>query len=61
MANPKHRATSSKARRRRSHHAIEKTTMSACKNCGAGKPSHVVCKDCGQYDGRKVAEAEKGA
>lgn len=61
MAHPKHRATSSKTRRRRSHNALGKTNLSACRNCGAAKPSHVACKDCGQYDGRKVADPRKDA
>jgi len=61
MAHPKHHATSSKARRRRSHHSLDKANLSTCRNCGAAKPSHVACKDCGQYAGRKVAEPKASA
>jgi Fe2+ or Zn2+ uptake regulation protein len=33
--------------------------FSACSNCGQQKESHIVCKHCGFYRGRKVVDVVK--
>ncbi|NVN97235.1 50S ribosomal protein L32 [Candidatus Nomurabacteria bacterium] len=44
---------------RRSHHALKAKTFSVCTNCTAPKETHVVCKNCGFYRGRKVVDVVK--
>lgn len=52
------RSTRSRTGNRRSHHALKEPTLSKCSNCGAfGKP-HVMCSECGFYNGRQVEDRE---
>ncbi len=44
---------------RRSHHALKKLNLSACKKCGALRMPHRVCDVCGTYKGRTVKDAVK--
>jgi len=46
----------SNTRARRSQWKTTVPTLVACSNraCGELKPPHVVCPNCGQYDGRQV-------
>jgi large subunit ribosomal protein L32 len=46
----------SNTRARRSQWKTSVPTLAACSNraCGELKPPHVVCPNCGQYDGRQV-------
>ncbi len=54
MAVPKKRGTSSKTRRRRSHHALKPKTLNVCKNCGRPVEPHRACAYCGNYKDRTV-------
>lgn len=55
---PKKRTSSSRRDSRRAHDALVPPTLVACPQCKSMKPPHVVCPECGTYDGRQViAEA----
>lgn len=56
MGVPKKRKTKSGTRQRRSHHALSKTQLAKCKNCGAATRPHEVCRNCGYYRGRLVTK-----
>ena len=51
---PKKRTSGSRRDSRRSHHALKEPTLVACPQCKEPKPPHVVCPECGTYDGRQV-------
>ncbi len=53
------RHTKSKRNRVRSHHALKKKALSICSNCKAKIIPHIVCKNCGYYNGRKVIDVLK--
>lgn len=64
MANPKHKHSRMRTRRRRANDALEQVGLSECPNCKAVKPPHRVCPACGHYKGREIVnleEAEKGS
>lgn len=44
---------------RRSHHALKAKVFTTCTNCGEQKETHIVCKKCGFYRGRKVIDVVK--
>jgi large subunit ribosomal protein L32 len=46
---------------RRSHHALKAKTFAVCTNCEQPKETHIVCKNCGFYRGRKVVDVVKKA
>ena len=50
------RHTRSHTGNRRSHHALKASVLTACSNCGQKKETHIVCKSCGYYRGRKVVD-----
>ena len=41
---------------RRSHHALEATTLAVCTNCEAKHRPHHMCLECGFYKGRQVID-----
>ena len=45
-----------KRNRVRSHHALKSGNFTKCAHCGATGQSHIVCKNCGYYAGRKVVD-----
>ena len=45
-----------KRNRVRSPHALKAGIFAKCSHCGAAIASHVVCKNCGYYAGRKVID-----
>lgn len=51
---PKKRTSRSRRDSRRSHHALTAPTLVACPQCKSMRPPHVVCPECGSYDGRQV-------
>ncbi len=53
------RHTRSHTGNRRSHHALEAKTFAVCSNCEKPKETHIVCKNCGFYRGRKVVDVVK--
>ncbi|MBM4424407.1 MAG: 50S ribosomal protein L32 [Chloroflexi bacterium] len=57
---PKRKHTKGRRNRRRSHDALTAPQLIACSNCGEMCRPHVVCPNCGRYDGREVvAKKEK--
>lgn len=51
----------SQVRQRRSHHAIEASSLTKCSHCGASRRPHNMCLACGYYRGRMVLDlAKKG-
>jgi large subunit ribosomal protein L32 len=56
MAVPKKKTSQSRKNMRRSHHALAPSTASVCKNCGELVRPHNVCRACGMYNGKKIAE-----
>ncbi|PIS13201.1 MAG: 50S ribosomal protein L32 [Candidatus Tagabacteria bacterium CG09_land_8_20_14_0_10_41_14] len=53
------RHTKSHRNKRRSHHGLKETALSACEKCGELKLSHVVCENCGAYKKRSVLDVLK--
>ena len=54
MATPKRKKTPSTRGMRRSHDRLKATSTAECKNCGAPKLPHHVCKACGFYEDKEV-------
>jgi len=59
MPNPKRRHSKSRSRKRRTHDALSRVTLSSCPNCGSKKLPHRVCSRCGFYAGRVVMEVKE--
>jgi len=55
---PQRRISKTRKRQRRSHFRLENPSMMVCPNCGEVKLAHVVCKECGYYDGKQVLEVK---
>ncbi len=60
MAVPKRKISKARKRARRSHHALPKSQLIACENCGSMRRPHRVCPECGYYKNAPVA-TPKGA
>lgn len=54
MPVPAFRNSRSRVRRRRSHHALKKTTISNCSKCQESILPHHACGACGYYNGKQV-------
>ncbi len=56
MAVPKKRKSRSRSRMTRAvwMGSAKTPALVKCKHCGARKPSHQVCPDCGYYAGKQV-------
>lgn len=56
MAVPKRKTSRSNTRSRRSQWKTSAPTLVTCPNraCGEAKLPHIVCKACGQYDGKQI-------
>jgi len=59
MGLPGHRRTSSHKRRRASHFALKKATLSACLKCKKPVLPHHVCIFCGTYSGREALKIKQ--
>lgn len=59
MAVPKRRSSKARGRRRRAHDAVVPLKLQFCPQCGTAKPSHVICPNCGNYQGRTLIETEE--
>ncbi len=59
MALPKRKISKQKKKQRRSHHALGKPNIVACKNCGYLIMPHRVCPQCGFYKNRIVLPPKK--
>lgn len=62
MAVPKRRVSHARRDKRRSNvWKMDAPTLVKCPNCGELMQAHVVCKSCGQYNGRQVLKVEEDA
>jgi large subunit ribosomal protein L32 len=59
MAVPKRRQSRSRSRKRNSHNAVKPRQLMYCPQCSTATPTHVVCPNCGYYQGRTVVETEE--
>lgn len=59
MPNPKRRHSKSRRNKRRTHDALDRSTLSECPNCHQAKPPHRVCPSCGYYKGNAVMEVKE--
>jgi len=57
MQAPKRRTSHSKRNKRRSHDHLRPVNTARCANCGEPTVPHHVCRHCGVYRGRQLAEA----
>jgi large subunit ribosomal protein L32 len=57
MQAPKRRTSRSKRNKRRAHDALTPVNPVACSNCGEPTMPHRVCRHCGTYRGRELAQA----
>jgi large subunit ribosomal protein L32 len=56
---PKRKYAKARQGDRRSHLALTQPQLSPCPRCKTPKPSHVVCPECGTYDGRDVLQKNR--
>ena len=56
MANPKHRHSKTRGRKRRTHYKAEMPSLAKCAHCHQPKPPHTVCPNCGYYAGREFVK-----
>jgi large subunit ribosomal protein L32 len=59
MQAPKRRTSHSKKNKRRAHDALRAVNTARCASCGEPTLPHHVCRHCGVYRGRQLAEAEE--
>ncbi|MCK6462917.1 MAG: 50S ribosomal protein L32 [Candidatus Pacebacteria bacterium] len=52
------RSTRSHTRNRRAHHALKTRQFVACAKCGAENLPHMVCSNCGNYNGRVIIDVK---
>ena len=56
MAHPKHKISSTRRDKRRTHYKAVVPTVVTCSNCGAAVLYHRVCPECGFYRGKLAIE-----
>ena len=56
MAHPKHKVSSTRRDKRRTHYKAVVPTVVICSNCGAATLYHRVCPECGFYRGKLAIE-----
>ncbi len=49
---PKRRHSKARKGKRRAAIILKKVGLISCKNCGKSTLSHIVCKECGYYQGK---------
>ncbi|WP_437229322.1 50S ribosomal protein L32 [Planctomicrobium sp. SH661] len=59
MAVPKRRQSKSRSRKRNSHNSVKPMKLQYCSSCGTAVPSHVICPNCGHYQGRPMVGTEE--
>lgn len=58
MAVPKRKHSNSRTGKRRSHDNIKPRELANCPRCSIALPTHVVCPNCGYYQGRVVVDTD---
>jgi large subunit ribosomal protein L32 len=56
MAHPKHRVSSTRRDKRRTHYKATPAPLATCSNCGTTVKYHTVCPECGYYRGKLAIE-----
>lgn len=56
---PKRKLSRARRGSRRSHDQLSMRHLVVCDECGAFKPAHQVCPECGSYHGREVLKIEE--
>ena len=56
MAHPKHKVSSTRRDKRRTHYKAVVPTVVTCSNCGSAVLYHRVCPECGFYRGKLAIE-----
>ncbi|MBP6423458.1 MAG: 50S ribosomal protein L32 [Tidjanibacter sp.] len=56
MAHPKHKVSSTRRDKRRTHYTAATPTVAVCSNCGAAVQYHRVCPECGFYRSKLAIE-----
>jgi large subunit ribosomal protein L32 len=56
VAVPKNKTSKQRKRKRRTHYKLSAPNLVACSKCHSLKLSHVVCKECGYYNGKEVVQ-----
>jgi large subunit ribosomal protein L32 len=56
MANPKHKHSSTRGAKRRTHYKAVAPALGTCSNCGSAIRMHTVCNECGHYRGKLAIE-----
>lgn len=59
MAVPKRRSSKAKKRKRNSHVAVRPVALAHCPQCHTQVPTHLVCPNCGYYQGRTLVETDE--
>jgi large subunit ribosomal protein L32 len=59
MQTPKRRTSRSKRNKRRAHDFLTPVNPVACPQCGEPTLPHRVCRHCGTYRGRELAQVEE--
>jgi large subunit ribosomal protein L32 len=61
MAVPKRRQSNHRTGNRRAHDHKKPRQLTFCPSCGFATPTHVVCSNCGYYQGRIVVDMKATA
>jgi large subunit ribosomal protein L32 len=61
MPHPKHRFSTTRTKKRRTHYKAVDPTVIVCSNCGAPVLFHRVCSECGYYKGKPAIEKKTTA
>ncbi len=59
MPNPKHKHSSTRRDKRRTHYKTTAPTTAICSNCGTPVVYHRVCNECGFYKGKLAIEKKE--
>jgi large subunit ribosomal protein L32 len=59
MANPKRKWSKARTGKRRSQWKLSQPGLVNCPQCHVLKAPHIVCKECGYYDGKEVIKEAK--
>jgi len=59
MAVPKRKISKARGRKRRTGDALKPMQLAHCPQCGTAVPTHVVCPNCGFYQGRTLVDTEE--
>ena len=59
MAVPKKKTTKGRRNNRRMHIHLKQTSLIACPKCGKPTLPHIICAECGYYNGKEAIDVLK--